>query len=93
MEPTTQRIPWTVGNHWIGLDLERRRMWVAGQRLHHGVTGIALAGAGLAGLAARRLTAHGLTPRGGLEWTLIGTALVAHDWHDRSIWFQRGAGD
>jgi len=80
--------PWTVGNRWIGLDLERRRMWIGGQRVHHGATGIMLAAAGLTGLAARRFT-----PRGGLEWTLIGTALIAHDWRDRTVWFRRGPGD
>ena len=80
--------PWKIGNRLIGIDLERRRIWVGGQRLHHGVTGIAVAGAGLAGLAVRRFTT-----RGGLEWALVGTALMAHDWHDRSVWFQRGAGD
>ena len=40
-------MPWKVGNRIVGLDPERRRMWVAGQRLHHGLTGIALAAAGL----------------------------------------------
>lgn len=44
-------------------DKNRQRLWVAGQRLHHGVTGIAL--------------------------TMLGTALIAHDWKDRSVWFQR----
>jgi hypothetical protein len=31
---------------------------------------------------------HGAT---GLALTLLGAALVAHDWKDRPIWFQRGA--
>jgi hypothetical protein len=69
----------------LACDFERRRLWICGQRLHHGFTGAALAAVGLTGLAARRFT-----PRGGAEWALIGTALMAHDWHDRSIWFQRG---
>jgi hypothetical protein len=45
-------------------DAHRRRLWVAGQRVHHGLTGILL-------LAA-------------------GTALVLHDWRDRSLWFHLG---
>ena len=45
-------------------DAHRRRLWVAGQRVHHGLTGVML-------LAA-------------------GTALVLHDWKDRSLWFQLG---
>jgi hypothetical protein len=70
----------------VRYDHVRRRLWVGGQRLHHGSTGALLAALGLAGLAA-----HRFSPRGGLEWTLFGTALMAHDWHDRSLWFERGA--
>lgn len=58
--------PWTHGNRLLGLDLERRRIWIGGQRVHHGLTGVALA--------------------------LAGTVLMAHDWKDRPLWFQRGAG-
>jgi hypothetical protein len=64
---------------------ERRRVWICGQRLHHGLTGALLASLGVAGLAA-----HRITPRGGFEWALLGTALMAHDWHDRTVWFQVG---
>jgi len=39
--------PWKVGNRIVGVDPELRRMWVGGQRLHHGLTGAALAAAGL----------------------------------------------
>jgi hypothetical protein len=84
----TPHTPRTLGNRLVRVDFERRRIWIGGQRVHHGLTGMLLAGAGLTGLAARRLS-----PRGGLEWTLIGTALIAHDWHDRAIWFKRGPGD
>jgi hypothetical protein len=45
-------------------DADRRRLWVAGQRVHHGLTGAFLFAA--------------------------GTALMAHDWKDRSLWFQLG---
>ena len=85
---TTHPTPRKLANGCIEVDLERRRLWVGGQRVHHGVTGIVLATAGLAGLAARRFTM-----RGGLEWTLLGSALIAHDWHDRSVWFKRGPGE
>jgi hypothetical protein len=47
----------------VRYDKRRRRLWVCGQRLHHGLTGVLLAGAGM--------------------------ALMAHDWDDRSIWFDR----
>jgi len=38
--------PWTHGNRLIGVDLVRRRLWIFGQRVHHGPTGIVLAALG-----------------------------------------------
>jgi hypothetical protein len=78
--------PWTHGNRLVGFDTERRRLWVGGQRLHHGLTGTALAGAGLAQLMIRR-SADGRL----LASLLAGGALMAHDWKDRGVWFRRGA--
>ena len=40
------RRPWTHGNRLVGVDLTRRRVWVCGQRVHHGATGIILAAFG-----------------------------------------------
>ena len=56
---------WTNRSRLIRYDAEKRRLWVLGQRVHHGTTGIVLAA--------------------------VGAALVAHDWKDRPVWFQRGA--
>jgi hypothetical protein len=56
--------PWTNGNRLFGYDPTLRRVWICGQRVHHGMTGALLAAA--------------------------GTLLMAHDWKDRPIWFQRG---
>ena len=56
---------WTNRSRLIRYDAEKRRLWVLGQRVHHGTTGIVLAA--------------------------LGAALVAHDWKDRPVWFQRGA--
>jgi hypothetical protein len=50
--------------HLIHYDAERRRLWLLGQRCHHGATGVLL--------------------------TFVGAALMAHDWKDRPLWFQRG---
>ena len=61
MDPT----PWTHGNRLVGLDLARRRLWLGGRRVHHGLTGLLLAA--------------------------LGTALMAHDWRDRLLWFGRRA--
>jgi hypothetical protein len=62
-----QAPPWTHGNRLIGYDPYRRRLWLLGQRVHHGLAGALLAA--------------------------TGTLLMAHDWKDRPIWFQRGPGD
>ena len=35
----------------VRYDAGRRRLWVCGQRLHHGLTGVLLAGAGMALMA------------------------------------------
>ena len=77
--------PWKVGNRILGVDTELRRLWVGGQRLHHGLTGMAVASAGIAQLATRRTEASRA-----IAWTLAGGVLMAHDWKDRSVWFRRG---
>ena len=71
--------------HLVDYDPALRRVWIGGQRLHHGATGAAFALAGLAGFAIRRLPL-----RDGVPVALVGTALMAHDWKDRSCWFRRG---
>jgi hypothetical protein len=78
--------PWKVGNRIVGVDPELRRLWIGGQRLHHGLTGIAVASAGIAQLAIRRSEASRA-----LAWALAGGLLIAHDWKDRSVWFRFGA--
>jgi hypothetical protein len=80
--------PWTLGNQIVGVDPELRRLWIGGQRLHHGLTGIAVAGAGVAQLLARRTDVNRA-----IAWALAGGVLIAHDWKDRSAWFRRGLQD
>jgi hypothetical protein len=78
--------PWKLGNRIVGVDPELRRVWVGGQRLHHGLTGTAVAMAGLAQLAAGRTEASRA-----IAWALAGAVLMAHDWQDRAVWFRRGS--
>ena len=73
-------------HHLVGYDPALRRVWVGGQRLHHGATGAAFAMAGIAGLAARRLPVRDCVPI-----ALIGASLMAHDWKDRGVWFRPGS--
>ena len=72
----------------------RRRLWIRGQRCHHGATGSVVAGLAFIGLIAHSLPPlHGTAPRSMLAVTLAtGGVLMAHDWKDRSIWFERGRG-
>ena len=68
----------------IHYDALQRRLWIRGQRCHHGATGALLAGAGVLGLMTLRARAlSGLVAAGG--------AMMAHDWHDRGVWFARGS--
>jgi hypothetical protein len=75
----------TWEHHLVDYDPALRRLWIGGQRLHHGATGAAFAALGIAGFAARRLPVRDCVPV-----TLLGTLLMAHDWKDRGSWFRRG---
>jgi hypothetical protein len=66
-------------------DPSRRRLWIAGQRCHHGATGAIVSVASAVALAARREHAARLA-----ALVAAGGLLMAHDWHDRAIWFQPG---
>jgi hypothetical protein len=72
----------------IRYDASRRRLWILGQRCHHGATGALLAGVATGGLAAAKLTA-----RTSLALCAAASLLMAHDWKDRSMWFRPGAGN
>jgi hypothetical protein len=63
----------------------RRRLWIAGQRCHHGATGALLTTAAAAGLALRRNPAM-------IALVATGSVLMVHDWNDRALWFKPGWG-
>jgi hypothetical protein len=68
--------------HAIEYDALRHRLWIFGQRCHHGATGILVAVAGMV-IAG---------PRSRVALALTGGVLIVHDWKDHSIWFERGYG-
>ena len=73
--------------HPIAYDAMRHRVWILGQRCHHGATGAVIAGSALVGVAVCRPRMR--------EFAAIasaGTLLMAHDWKDRSMWFRPGPG-
>jgi len=76
---------------WLEYDALRHRLWVGGQRLHHGAGGSFVAC--LACLAL--VTGHvkgGSAMRPLVAMVAAGGALMAHDWKDRSLWFELGRG-
>ncbi len=73
---------------WLEYDALHHRVWIAGQRMHHGATGSLVAGTACLGL----LTGHTRVGRSLLAIVAAGGALMAHDWKDRALWFQPGRG-
>jgi hypothetical protein len=69
----------------IAYDAARRRLWLFGQRCHHGATGAVLAAGAVSGLIAAKM--H---PRSAIGLLTAGSLLMADDWHDRYLWFERG---
>jgi hypothetical protein len=73
----------------------RHRLWILGQRCHHGATGSVVAAAAFLALVSEPVPIPKpyTGPRSILALTAAGGALMmAHDWKDRSIWFERGRG-
>ena len=70
----------------VEYDSLHRRVWIFGQRCHHGATGSVVATLACLGFAAERL--RGTT----LVALAAGGALMLHDWKDHAIWFELGRG-
>jgi hypothetical protein len=68
-------------------DAVKRRLWLFGQRCHHGATGAVLTAAALGGLLVL-----GVPLRGAGAVAATGGVLMLHDWKDRALWFERGPG-
>jgi hypothetical protein len=71
----------------IHYDGKRKRVWIRGQRCHHGATGAVLTAAAVGGLAAARIS-----PPVTVALAATGSLLMVHDWKDRGMWFKRGHG-
>lgn len=83
------------GRKVVEYDSLTHRLWILGQRCHHGATGSLLAAAGFFALISDRAAIHKpiVRPRSALALAGAGGALMmAHDWKDRAIWFERGRG-
>ena len=71
----------------LDYDALTRRLWIFGQRCHHGAAGSLAAALACAGLIAE--PAHAAAPAA--IALAAGGMLMLHDWKDRSIWFERGS--
>ncbi len=82
-----------ITSRFVEYDAIRRRLWILGQRCHHGATGSLAAALACVGIVADTagFGAFG-DKRRKLALALTGGALMAHDWKDRAIWFERGRG-
>lgn len=77
----------------VEYDVPRHRLWIRGQRCHHGATGSVVAVAACLALIANVAPAPHPAPRSVFAVVAAGGALMmVHDWKDRSIWFERGRG-
>ncbi len=79
----------------VEYDALRRRLWIFGQRCHHGATGSIVAATAFLVLLSDQapIAKPAPAPRSVLALTAAsGALMMAHDWKDRSIWFERGRG-
>lgn len=70
----------------VQYDTVEHRLWILGQRCHHGATGALVA------LAACILAADRDSTPAALALAATGGLLMAHDWKDHALWFERGYG-
>jgi hypothetical protein len=77
---------------FVEYDALRRRVWILGQRCHHGATGSLVAAVGCVGILAEAAAQRAVDTRAMLALAVTGGALMAHDWKDRSFWFELGRG-
>ena len=77
----------------VEYDALHRRVWIFGQRCHHGATGSLVAALACAGLVTQTSVAGvGLRRAQAMVALAAGSALMIHDWKDRSMWFELGHG-
>jgi hypothetical protein len=82
-----------IARRVVEYDALRHRLWILGQRCHHGATGSLVAAAAFLALAAETAVDPDPAPRSLFAAVAAGGALMmAHDWKDRAIWFERGRG-
>jgi hypothetical protein len=83
-------------SHPIVFDARRRRLWIFGQRCHHGATGALITATAGAVLARKQTLAGARAASSALAQTatlaVVGSLMMLHDWKDHSFWFEIGRG-
>jgi hypothetical protein len=82
MRSQVRHSPFTL----LEYDAIRRRVWILGQRCHHGATGSFVAAAACVALIVEH------DARSFVALAATGGLLMAHDWNDHALWFERGVG-
>ena len=83
------------GRKVVEYDSLTHRLWILGQRCHHGATGSLLTAAAFLALIRDPFVIHRpiVRPRSAVALAAAsGALMMVHDWKDRSIWFERGRG-
>ncbi len=83
------------GRKVVEYDSLTHRLWILGQRCHHGATGSLLAAAACVALISEPSVIHRpiVRPRSAFALAAAsGALMMVHDWKDRAIWFERGRG-
>ena len=78
----------------VEYDSMKRRLWILGQRCHHGATGSIVAALACVGLIAEAPAhQHRKALPSLVAAAATGAVLMVHDWHDKAMWFERGYGN
>jgi hypothetical protein len=85
----------TARRRTIRYDAARRRLWILGQRCHHGAAGVLIAGFAGAWLAASTAVPRPDHEAGAAARAIVvaglGGILMLHDRKDHAFWFRVGA--
>ncbi|HZU40581.1 MAG TPA: hypothetical protein VE992_06000 [Solirubrobacteraceae bacterium] len=82
-------LPAAHSRRLVEYDAMRRRLWILGQRCHHGAAGVLVATVACLGLVTDPVTA---TRTPSMLALAAGGLLMLHDRKDLPIWFERGHG-
>jgi hypothetical protein len=95
-ETKAQQMELTASTPPIHYDPSARRLWILGQRCHHGAVGAVLTAAagawiGTKGIGRRQLAEARAASRA-MAIAGLGGMLMLHDRKDHMFWFERGRG-